>query len=199
MSTTGIDSSTVDSRRRYDDFADAWQTCTSCPLGDLLVNHRGKKLPGYGDIGSPVLFVAQNPAWNRKGGLVFGGTSQNDVTFIRALERIGVRRDEVFVTNVVKCSTIRNVVPDIDPCSTLWLRRELSILNPALIIAVGRVASLAFPLSTYSGTRARKPIPVVRIAHPGLYLHRRIGERYHEEFTRTITLSIEAAFGRMVR
>lgn len=110
-------------------------TCTRCPL------HAGRTLavPGHGHPDSEVVFVGEGPGFNEdRQGLPFvgaAGTLLNEL-----LGAIGWRREEVFVTNVVKCRPPGNRDPEpseIAACAP-YLRRQLEVLDPALVVTLGR-------------------------------------------------------------
>jgi uracil-DNA glycosylase len=109
--------------------------CTRCPL------HVGRTLavPGEGNPETEVVFVGEGPGFNedQQGRPFVGaaGTLLNEL--IRA---IAWRRDEVFITNVVKCRPPGNRDPEpaeIAACAP-YLRRQLEVLDPALVITLGR-------------------------------------------------------------
>lgn len=174
----------------YQQLAAQWQTCPKCPLGSRKVNRPGEKLPGHGAVTSPIVFLAQNPSVYRKGRAVFGGTSDNDQTFINGLRAHGIRREDVFVTNVVKCSTPGNQTPDwltINICQS-WVIQELTVLRPQILIAVGSVAARFLASVQESPTRQLR----ASVKHPAYFL--RIGRRqdYRDEFV-PIAPAIRAA------
>jgi len=129
------------------------QACNKCCLGELKINNQdcdnefSGKLPGYGSEKSKIMFVAQQPSFFRKGFKVFGSPSSNNRTdfyFDIGLQCMGLKRKRVFVTNLVKCSSLKNE-PTCDntifKCTRNWLYKEVNILQPDVIVAVGNVAS----------------------------------------------------------
>jgi uracil-DNA glycosylase family 4 len=59
---------------------------------------------------------------------------------VRLLALLGWRRDEVFITNVVKCRPPENRDPEPDEIEAClpYLRRQLEVLDPALVVTLGR-------------------------------------------------------------
>jgi DNA polymerase len=81
--------------------------------------------------------------------------------FLRSVEW---RRDEVFITNVVKCRPPENRDPEPDEIAACapYLRRQLEVLDPALVVTLGR-----FSLGTFMpGTRISQVHGTVRRADP---------------------------------
>ena len=61
----------------------------------------------------------------------------------RALWSVGITRDRVYVTNIVKCRPRNNRTPqaaEADICATRWLCREIALVKPHAIVALGKVA-----------------------------------------------------------
>jgi len=156
-------------------------TCTRCPLHKLFVSRGDGKLRGHGH-GRNVLFLAQNPASNRKGIRIFNSDNENDRLFIDMLTEIGIERDAVYVTNLVKCSSKTNDPPEssVEPCQ-MHFRKELEILRPRLIVAVG-----AFSRRFLQGDNGKvttwNGYSVTAIRHPAYYLRNRDIESYRKEF-----------------
>ncbi|CAN5575919.1 hypothetical protein BH23CHL7_BH23CHL7_10830 [soil metagenome] len=109
--------------------------CTRCQL------HAGRTnaVPGEGSPETEVVFVGEGPGFNEdQQGRPFVGAAGSLLNeLIRA---IGWRRDEVFVTNVVKCRPPANRDPEpheIEACAP-YLRRQLEVMDPAVVVTLGR-------------------------------------------------------------
>lgn len=120
--------------------------CARCPL------HAGRTraVPGDGHPDTEVVFVGEGPGFNEdRQGLPFVGAA--GALLNEMLAAIGWRREDVFVTNVVKCRPPGNRDPEpaeIAACAP-YLRRQLEVLDPALVVTLGR-----FSLQTFMpGTR----------------------------------------------
>lgn len=61
----------------------------------------------------------------------------------KALNSVGITRDRIYVTNVIKCRPKNNRTPTIeegDFCAKIWLDKEIEIVKPKIIVALGSVA-----------------------------------------------------------
>jgi DNA polymerase len=119
--------------------------CQSCPLGRTRIRF----VFGMGDPGARVLFVGEAPGADEDAqGLPFVGRAGQLLTKI--IESTGAfKRNGVFIANVLKCRPPGNRTPqpeEVGPCLP-HLRRQIAILKPALIMALGASAAQAL-LST---------------------------------------------------
>jgi uracil-DNA glycosylase len=129
-------SMTPDERRRaLEQIAAEVAVCTLCPL------HQGRTnaVPGEGHPDTEVVFVGEGPGYNedQQGRPFVGaaGTLLNEL-----LKQIGWKRQDVFITNVVKCRPPGNRDPEpyeISACAP-YLKRQLEVLDPAVIVTLGR-------------------------------------------------------------
>ncbi len=139
--------------------ADEVRTCTACRL------HRGRTraVPGEGHPDTEVVFVGEGPGQNEdQQGRPFVGAAGGLLEEL--LGRIGWRRDEVFITNVVKCRPPGNRDPEPDEIAACsgFLRRQLEILDPAVIVTLGR-----FSLGTFMpGAKISSTHGTVRAVDP---------------------------------
>lgn len=122
------------------------------PLYDLLVEdikshscslRAGciQAVPGEGNINSPVVFVGEAPGKSEdEQGRPFIGAAGK--LLAEALAGIGWTRDDVYITNVVKCRPPENRDPTPDEVAEHreFLQRELAIIQPAVIVLLGRHA-----------------------------------------------------------
>ncbi len=111
------------------------RACTRCRL------HAGrlKAVPGEGHPDTEVAFVGEGPGQNEdRAGRPFVGRAGD--LLVRFLATIGWRREEVFITNVVKCRPPDNRDPEPDEIAACYpyLQRQLAVLDPALIVTLGR-------------------------------------------------------------
>jgi uracil-DNA glycosylase len=124
--------------------------CTRCRLHE----GRTKAVPGEGHPETEVVFVGEGPGFNEdRQGRPFVGRAGDFL--VRELASIGWRRDDVFITNVVKCRPPDNRDPEPDEIAACgdFLRRQLEILDPALVVTLGRHSMARFMPGT-SITRA---------------------------------------------
>ena len=111
--------------------------CTKCELYKTRTN----SVPGKGNFKSDVIFVGEAPGRNEdKQGEPFIGAAGKRLSL--ALEMAGVSRDDVYITNIVKCRPPNNRVPNTDERSTCqeYLKEEISIIKPKIICVLGNTA-----------------------------------------------------------
>ena len=111
------------------------RTCTRCRLHE----GRTKTVPGEGDPLTEVVFIGEGPGRDENiAGRPFVGASGRLLTEL--IESIGWRREDVFVTNVVKCwpPGNRDPAPDEIAACRPYLERQLEVLDPAVVVSVGK-------------------------------------------------------------
>ena len=111
--------------------------CTKCDLCKTRTN----SVPGKGNFQSNVIFVGEAPGKNEdKNGEPFIGIAGKKLTI--ALEEAGISRDEVYITNIVKCRPPNNRVPSNIERNTCqeYLKEEISIIKPKIICILGNTA-----------------------------------------------------------
>ena len=113
------------------------QSCERCPLAAT----RTHTVPGEGDITSVVMFVGEGPGADEdREGRPFVGRSGKFLT--EMLTQAGIRREDVYITNVVKCRPPNNRDPvgdELAACSD-YLTRQIDLINPRIIVTLGRVS-----------------------------------------------------------
>ena len=111
--------------------------CTKCDLCKTRTN----AVPGKGNFQSDVIFVGEAPGRNEdKKGEPFIGVAGKKLSI--ALNEAGISRDDVYITNIVKCRPPNNRVPNTDERDTCkeYLKQEISIIKPKLICILGNTA-----------------------------------------------------------
>ena len=115
------------------------QQCRACPLADT----RKTVVFGTGSPEAEVLFIGEGPgAHEDEQGLPFVGPAGRLLDDM--LEMIGLHRDAVYITNIVKCRPPQNRDPlntEKDACIG-YLRRQTALLRPKIIVCLGRVAAM---------------------------------------------------------
>lgn len=133
---------TRDERRRaLEAIAGEIRACTGCRLHE----GRTRAVPGEGDPDTEVVFVGEGPGFNEdREGRPFVGRAGG--LLVQLLASIGWRRDDVFITNVVKCRPPDNRDPQPDEIAACapFLRRQLEILDPAVVVTLGRYSMGTF-------------------------------------------------------
>ncbi len=121
--------------------ADEIRDCRRCRLAE----GRTHAVPGEGDPETEVVLVGEGPGQNEDlQGRPFVGAAGGFL--VELLDVIGWRREEVFITNVVKCRPPGNRDPESDEIAACapFLRRQLEVLDPALVVTLGRFSMQAF-------------------------------------------------------
>ena len=133
--------------------------CTRCRLHE----GRTRAVPGEGNPDTEVVFVGEGPGYNEdRLGRPFVGRAGD--LLVRLLGSIGWRREDVFITNVVKCRPPDNRDPEPDEIAACapYLRRQLEVLDPALVVTLGRHSMGRF----MPGARISQSHGTVRPADP---------------------------------
>jgi len=111
--------------------------CTKCDL----CKTRTHSVPGKGNFNSDVIFVGEAPGKNEDlQGEPFVGVAGKKLSL--ALENAGVTRDEVYITNTVKCRPPKNRVPSVlerEACQE-YIQKEIEIIKPKIICVLGNTA-----------------------------------------------------------
>ncbi len=162
------------------DFATDVDACTACPL------HRGRKksVPGVGDPRAEWLFVGEGPgAEEDQKGEPFVG--QAGRLLDNMLAALGLARGaNVYIANCVKCRPPGNRTPEpgeIEACRP-YLDRQIALLRPRLIVALGKSAAttLLDVDATIGSLRGRvhdyRGVPLVVTYHPA-YLLRNLPDK----------------------
>ena len=121
--------------------ASAVRVCTRCKLAAGRTN----AVPGEGSPDTEVVLIGEGPGFNEdRLGRPFIGRAGDLLT--KLLGSIEWRRDDVFITNVVKCRPPDNRDPEPDEVAACapYLKRQLEVLDPALIVTLGRHSMARF-------------------------------------------------------
>ena len=118
--------------------ADELDKCTACAFRESAIAPVG----WFGNPESPIVFVGEGPGGveDDYGCPLIGPSGQ---LLDKALWSVKMTRDRVLTTNVIKCRPRNNKTPNIaeaDFCGKLWLEKELAIIEPKVIVALGGVA-----------------------------------------------------------
>jgi uracil-DNA glycosylase len=112
--------------------------CTRCKL------HKGRTniVFGVGDPRAELMFVGEGPGADEdaQGEPFVGRAGQLLNNMIRAM---GIKREEVYIANVVKCRPPGNRTPERDECDTCspFLMRQIAVVKPKVIVALGATAA----------------------------------------------------------
>jgi DNA polymerase len=173
------------------------RVCRLCKLCE----RRTEAVPGEGSPDAEIMFIGEGPGFHEdQQGRPFVGAAGGLLT--EMLRGIGLRREDVFITNVVRCRPPgnRDPLPDeLDACD-VYTQRQIAVLDPKLIVTLGRFSMARFvgtgPMRDLHGrTREWNGITCLAMYHPAFILRtptvelRRI---YDEDFRKIPPLLEEA-------
>lgn len=114
------------------------KTCTCCPLHTKRIN----AVCGEGNVNARLFFIAQAPGeMEDKAGKMFIGPTGK--VFDELFSEIGLNRNEVYMTNLIKCRLPNNRRPnseEIQICGK-YLQQEIEIVKPEYLIPLGQLAT----------------------------------------------------------
>jgi len=117
------------------------RNCRRCGLWRTRKN----AVPGEGDIKSGIMFVGEAPGKNEdERGRPFVGAAGKLLN--KLLEENNMRRNQIYITNIVKCRPPNNREPtkeEIEKC-TSYLENQIKIIRPRIIVTLGRTATKYF-------------------------------------------------------
>jgi DNA polymerase len=115
--------------------------CNKCNL----CKDRKNAVPGEGNIHSKIFFIGEAPGENEdREGIPFCGRSGKILDEL--LESINLKREDIFITNIVKCRPPQNRDPkedEINACSP-YLKIQIKLIDPILICTLGRYSTSLF-------------------------------------------------------
>ena len=117
------------------------RVCTRCRLAQT----RTHAVPGEGHPDTEVVFVGEGPGQTEdQQGRPFVGRAGD--LLVKLLSTLGWRRQEVFITNIVKCRPPGNRDPEPDEIAACvpYLQRQLEVLDPAVVVTLGRFSMAHF-------------------------------------------------------
>lgn len=149
------------------------ELCRDCELG----KHRNRAVPGEGPEKATLLFIGEAPGWyeDQQGRPFVGPAGQY---LEELLASIGLKRDQVYIANVIKCRPPSNRDPlpaEIQTCSK-WLNHQIDLIRPKMIVTLGRYSMARyFPNQAISKVhgKAKKQDNIIYYAmyHPAAALH----------------------------
>jgi uracil-DNA glycosylase family 4 len=180
-----------------EEIAEEVRQCQACPL------HRGRNrvVPGEGSPEAKIMFIGEGPGAEEDAqGRPFVGPAGRYLNAL--LLRAGLRREEVFITNLVKCRPPGNREPTAEEVAAcrIYLDGQIAALSPRVICLLGRpaTAALLHPAATMSKIHGqvieRDGIYYIPLYHPAAALHsQRLGPVLNEDFDR-----LKSFFARIV-
>ncbi len=124
-----------------DKIASEVTACTRCVLSETRTN----AVPGDGSPNAAVLFIGEGPGKNEdEQGLPFIGRAGKLLDSL--LDEVPLKREDVFITNVVKCRPPNNRDPEPDEVAACmpYLKAQIELIDPRVIVTLGRHSMLRF-------------------------------------------------------
>ena len=139
--------------QRYDSLVEQIISCTKCGLAQGRTN----SVPGDGSLDADIFFIGEGPGFHEdRQGLPFVGQAGNLLN--EMLASIGLAREDVYITNMVKCRPPNNRDPfpsEISACAP-YLDEQLEMIRPKVIVTLGRFSfSKFFPNEPIGRARGR--------------------------------------------
>lgn len=156
--------------------------CVACPLHET----RTQTVFGVGNQQAKLMIIGEAPGFNEDlQGQPFVGRA--GLLLTRMLQTIGFERDDVYIANILKCRPPNNRDPQVEEVKqcTPFLDQQIALLQPQVILAVGRIAahhllktkaslvSLRNTLHRYGD----KGIPLIITYHPAYLLRNPIDKK----------------------
>ena len=163
----------------WDELRQSCESCTQCPLSAT----RHSVVFGVGPHDTPVMFVGEGPGHQEDmQGEPFVGAAGQLLDEMLCL--IDLSRENCYIANIVKCRPPQNRDPlntEQDACIG-WLRRQTALLQPRMIVCLGRIAAKSIIREDFKITSEhgqwfeRGGVQMTAIYHPAALL-RDVGKR----------------------
>lgn len=165
---------------------DSWEQLRAdvagCKLCTLCTS-RTQTVFGEGNLNAQWLFIGEAPGENEdlQGKPFVGEAGQLLTQMLRAMK---LTREDVFIANILKCRPPKNRDPHVDEIELChdYLQRQITLVKPKMIIAVGRIAAQSLLKTTEKIGKLRGQVhmvgntPMIAIYHPS-YLLRSLTEK----------------------
>jgi uracil-DNA glycosylase family 4 len=156
------------------EIAEQVRACQLCRLSQS----RTQAVPGEGPDRAEIMFIGEGPGFHEdRQGRPFVGAAGKFLEDL--LASIGLDRQQVYITNLVKCRPPGNRDPredELEACTSAYLDRQIDAINPKVIVTLGRFSMARyFPNARISSVHGRaQPVNgrlVVPMYHPAAALH----------------------------
>ena len=157
----------------FEDLISKIKVCTLCSLS----RNRTNAVPGEGSPTADIMFIGEGPGfYEDRDGRPFVGPAGKFLEEL--LGSIGLRREDVFITNMVKCRPPNNRDPlpgEIRSCQP-YLDKQIELISPKVVVTLGRYSFSRFfpgePISKARGKPRRwRSLNLYPIYHPAAALH----------------------------
>lgn len=126
-------------------------TCRKCPLGETRTN----LVFGVGNENAEVMLIGEGPGEQEdlQGEPFVGKSGQLLDKYLAAIDLD--RNKNVYIANIVKCRPPHNRDPQFaeQKCCSEWLQRQIALVDPAIIVCLGRIAATALIKDPFRITR----------------------------------------------
>ena len=149
-------------------------SCKKCPV---LAENRTRVVPGSGAEDADIMLIGEAPGWHEdQQGLPFVGQAGSFLNEL--ISSIGMNREQIYITNVVKCRPPGNRDPlpeEIRTCRT-WLNQQIDLIQPKIVVTLGRYSlAMFFPgksIGKIHGTSQKRGDTIYyAMYHPAAALH----------------------------
>lgn len=164
---------TEDIQTGFDALVKQIKVCPLCALSGT----RTEAVPGEGDRKAQIMFIGEAPGYHedRQGRPFVGPAGQ---LLNELLASIGLKREDVYITNMVKCRPPNNREPlpgEIEACRP-YLDKQLEWVSPKVVVTLGRFSfGKFFPGESISKARGKprkwNNLVIFPIYHPAAALH----------------------------
>ena len=157
----------------FDDLVQQINTCTLCSLSEK----RTRAVPGEGSRTAEIVFIGEGPGfYEDRDGRPFVGPAGHLLDEL--LASIDLKREDVYITNMVKCRPPNNRDPlpgEMQACQP-YLDKQLDMISPKVVVTLGRHSfSKFFPGESISRARGKprrwKNHMIYPMYHPAAALH----------------------------
>ena len=124
----------------YQDWEELEETCKNCKKCKLCTN-RTNVVFGTGNRNAEIMFIGEGPGADEDAqGIPFVGKAGKLMNM--AFEGVGIKREEVYIANIVKCRPPGNRNPEDDETEACmdYLRNQVMLVKPKKIVLLGSVA-----------------------------------------------------------
>ena len=157
----------------FDTLVSEIRDCLQCTLS----SERTHAVPGEGSLTAQIMFIGEAPGF-REDQLARPFVGPAGVFLDQLLSGVGLRRDDVYITNMVKCRPPNNRDPlpeEIASCK-MYLERQIEMIDPSIIVLLGRHSFARFfpgePIGKARGRpRTLNGLKLFPMYHPAAALH----------------------------
>ncbi len=167
------------------DWPELEQKVSACTLCDQLVANRTQTVFGVGNRNADWLIIGEAPGADEdKQGEPFVGRAGQLLNAM--LRGIGLQREQVYIANILKCRPPNNRDPQPDEAAAChaYLQRQIELIQPKLVMAVGRIAAQNLlhcdtPIGKLRGRvhQLENGLPLVVTYHPAYLLRSPLEKR----------------------